>query len=54
MLYNTKGETYKLVKEMNKVKLYHKAQNRWSSGWTYIGTFKTTERAEAAARSYTN
>ena len=36
MLYNFNKETFKLVKENDKVKLYHKAQNKWSQGWTYI------------------
>ena len=52
MLYNVNGETFRIVKEANNVKLYHKAQNKWSSGWTFIGKFKNTEKAEAAARLY--
>ena len=40
--------------ENNKVKLYHKAQNKWSQGWTYIGKYENTQKAEIAARQYTN
>ena len=54
MLYNYKGETFKLNDENNQIKLYHKAINTWSSGWTYIGKFKTIDRAQAAARQYTS
>jgi len=54
MLYNTKGETFKLENQGNSVKLYHKAVNKWSSGWTYIGTYKDRTKAESAARCYAN
>jgi predicted metal-dependent peptidase len=53
MLYNFNTETFKLVKENNQVKLYHKAQNKWSQGWTFIGKYKTTQLAENAAKLYT-
>ena len=53
MLYHYNGETFKINQENNKVKLYHKAVNKWSSGWTYIGNFKSTELAQVAARKYT-
>jgi hypothetical protein len=52
MLYNHNGETFKLDNTSSNVKLYHKAVNRWSSGWTYVGNFKTLEKAQAAARLY--
>lgn len=52
MLYNINGETFKIIKETNNVKLYHKAQNKWSSGWTFVGNFKSKEKAESAARLY--
>lgn len=52
MLYNHNGETFKLLNEGNKFKLYHKAVNQWSSGWTYIGTFASRDKAEASARLY--
>tara|TARA_B000000557_G_C20579342_1_gene360660 strand:+ start:275 stop:439 length:165 start_codon:yes stop_codon:yes gene_type:complete len=54
MLYNFNGETFKLSKEKNQVKLYHKAQNKWSQGWTYIGKYKNTQSAEVAAKQYSN
>lgn len=53
-LYNHYGETFRLVSSNQKVKLYHKAKSRWSSGWTYIGTFKNEEKAKASARLYAN
>ena len=58
MLYNYRGETFKLKKSNSSFKLYHNAINNkpsgWnSSGWTYIGTFKTELAAQAAARRYT-
>ena len=52
MLYHYKGETFKLENKSDIIKLYHKAVNKWSSGWTYVGTFKTIDRAQAAARQY--
>ena len=50
MLYNFNKETFKLVKNNNKIKLYHKAQNKWSEGWTYIDEYNNTQKAESAAR----
>ncbi len=52
MLYHYNGETFKISQENNKIKLYHKAVNKWSSGWTYIGNFNTNDLAQAAARRY--
>ena len=54
MLYNVKGETFKFVQDNNKTKLYHKAVNKWSSGWTFIGTYANQNKAETAARLYAN
>ena len=54
MLYNVKGETFKFVQNNNKIKLYHKAVNKWSSGWTFIGTYSNQNKAENAARLYAN
>ena len=54
MLYNINTETFKITKENNVFKLYHKAENRWSSGWTFVGKYKTQDRAQTAARLYTN
>ena len=54
MLYNFNTETFKFVKEKNKVKLYHKAQNKWTQGWTYIGKYENTQKAEVASKQYTN
>lgn len=51
MLYNYNGETFK-IENKNPIKLYHKAENKWSSGWTFIGTFKSTEQAKTSARKY--
>ena len=42
MLYHYRGDNYKLVNENGLIKLYHKAVNKWSSGWTYIGIYKNT------------
>ncbi len=52
MLYHYNGETFKVTQENSQVKLYHKAVNKWSSGWTYIGNFKSIDAAQAAARKY--
>ena len=52
MLYNFKQETFKIQSDNNEFKLYHKIVNKWSSGWTYVGTFNTIDRAQAAARQY--
>ena len=38
MLYNFNKETFKIV----------------SSGWTFIGKYKTTGKAENAAKQYSN
>ena len=54
MLYNYNKETFKIEQFDNYVKLYCKAENRWSSGWTYIGKFNTVEKAQVAAKKYTN
>jgi len=54
MLYNYKGDIFKIVNESGNFKLYHKAQNKWSQGWTYIGQYENTQKAEIAARQYTN
>tara|TARA_Y100001958_G_C21196917_1_gene524139 strand:- start:512 stop:676 length:165 start_codon:yes stop_codon:yes gene_type:complete len=54
MLYNFKQETFKIQSDNNEFKLYHKIVNKWSSGWTYIGKFKTKKDAENAAKRYTN
>lgn len=53
MLYHYNGETFNIKVENNIVKLYHKAINKWSSGWTYIGSFKDQDTAQVAARKYT-
>ena len=53
MLYNFNRETFKIKQENGKYKLYHKAVNSWSSGWTYIGIFNTQQHAENAAKRYT-
>lgn len=53
MLYHYNGETFKLESKTN-TKLYHKAVNKWSTGWTFIGAFKTVDKAQAAARQYTS
>lgn len=51
MLYHYNGETFKL-ESRNKVKLYHKAVNKWSTGWTFIGEFKSSDKAKLAAKQY--
>lgn len=53
MLYNFNKETFKIINNNNVFKLYHKAINTWSTGWTYIGSFQTKEKAENAAKKYT-
>ena len=52
MLYNINGETFKIKKENNSFKLYHQANNKWSSGWTYIGNYKNENDAQTSARLY--
>jgi len=54
MLYNYNKETFKIEEKDNTIKLYHKAENRWSSGWTFIGKFSSIEKAQTAARKYSN
>jgi hypothetical protein len=53
MLYHFRGETFKLENKNDDIKLYHKAVNKWSKGWTYVGTFKTEDKAQTAAKKYT-
>ena len=53
-MYNFNGETFKIEKTSNGFKLYHKATNKWSSGWTYIGLFITKEKAITSAKLYTH
>lgn len=52
MLYTYNMNVFKLENANNQFKVYYKAENKWSSGWTYIGCFKTRDKAEAAARQY--
>ena len=52
MLYSYNGETFKIQEVNNKFKLYHKAVNKWSSGWTFIGKYNSLEKAQIAARKY--
>ena len=54
MYYTLNNEKYKIEKSNNKFKLYHKAENKYSSGWTYIGSFDTNKSAEIAANKYSN
>ena len=54
MQYHYKGETFKLENKNDKIKLYYKAMNKWSSGWTFIGTFNSIDNAQTAARQYSN
>jgi len=53
MLYHYNGDTFKLVDKNGVVKLYHKAETPWNSGWTYIGKFNSIDKAQASARQYT-
>ena len=53
-MYNFNGETFKIEKTGSGFKLYHKATNKWSSGWTYIGLFINEEKAITSAKLYTN
>ena len=52
--YDTNNKTFKIEKTSNSFKLYHKATNKWSSGWTYIGSFRTEEKAMTSAKLYTH
>lgn len=54
MLYTFNNHIFKLQETNSQVKLYYKAVNKWSSGWAYIGSFKTKDKAEAAARLYSH
>ena len=54
MLYHYNGETFNIKEANNNIKVYHKAVNKWSSGWTFVGSFKTIDKAQAAARKYTS
>jgi hypothetical protein len=54
MYYTNNNEKYKLVEQNNKVKLYHKANNKYSSGWTFIGIFNNKKLAEIAANKYSS
>ena len=54
-MYTFNGEIFKIKKNDNSnFKLYHKAKSKWSTGWTFIGTFKTEEKAKIAANLYSN
>ena len=53
MLYHYISDTFKIVsQEDGSCKLFCKAASRWSSGWTYIGKYKSEEQAKSSARSY--
>lgn len=56
MLYNYNGETFKIkFSEMDSsFKVYHKAQNRWSQGWTYVGNSKSEDKAKNIAKVYSS
>ena len=54
IMYNFNNETFKIQKTLNGFKLYHKATNKWTTGWTYIGCFQTEEKAKTSAKLYTN
>ena len=54
MYYTLNNEKYKIVESNKKFKLYHKAENKYSTGWTYIGSFDTKKIAEIAANKYSN
>ena len=54
MYYTLNNEKYKLVESNSLVKLYHKAENKYCSGWTYIGSFKNEKAAKSAANKYSN
>lgn len=52
MLYHYSGDTFKFVKDGNNIKVYCKATSRWSTGWTYVGSANTEDRATNLARRY--
>ena len=54
MSYSYNGNIFDVRQQNGQFKLYYKAINKWSSGWAYIGTFKSRDKAEAAARQYSN
>lgn len=53
MLYNYLGETFKLKENPEGTfKLYCNAKSKWSTGWTYIGTFNNKDKAIQVAKRY--
>lgn len=52
MLYYFSGDTFKFVQEGNKIKVYCKASSKWSTGWTYLGTTDTEDRAIILSKRY--
>ena len=53
-MYTFNNEIFKIEKTNKGFKLYHKATNKWSSGWTFIGLFESEDKARNSAKLYTN
>ena len=54
MNYYNNGDTFKIKNEKGNCKLYYVSTSKWSTNLTYIGTYKTVEKAQTAARKYSN
>lgn len=55
MYYTSNNEKYKFIEQgNNNIKLYHRANNKYCSGWTYIGTYKNKKEAQVAANKYSS
>ena len=55
MIFHINGETFKIKStECKQYKLYSYIKTKWSSGYTFIGIFKSEEKAKIAANKYSN
>lgn len=54
MLYNYNGDTFKIkfCESSKTFKVYHKAENKWSRGWTFVGKSNTEQKAQNIAKIY--
>ena len=55
MYYTSNNEKYRFIAQGNsKIKLYHRADNKYGSGWTYIGIYNNKKDAQVAANKYSS
>ena len=54
MNYHYNGDTYKIVKEGRIFKVYYITESKWSTNKTFIGKYNTQDKAQNAARKYSN